>query len=372
MLRERSVYRAMKISVIRRRFSATGGAELYTQRFLSSLVEKKHEVHLFTESWDESIEGVSVHKIPVGGPRSMRPLVFAKHVKRAVGTESFDCIFSLERTIKQDVYRAGDGLHRVWLKRRREFTPLWKRLLVGWGSFHRAMLKLEARTFDPENTRHIIVNSEMVRREICEHFRFPANRIHLVRNGVDVGRFSNGNRYRTRERFGIGKDEFVLLFVGSGWERKGLKFVLSAIRRMPELKLLVVGKGRKPASAPINAIFAGPMDDVENAFAAADLLVMLPIYEPSANVVVEGLAAGLPVITSANNGAAEILEEGVTGRVLEDFWSPEQVADAIKFWVDKPVRTNVAASILSIDRNVYETLAILDLAFREKTSGRSR
>src|SRR5205823_12547550 len=85
-----------------------------------------------------------------------------------------------------------------------------------------------------------------------------------------------------------------------------------------KVKLLVVGKGKTPINRPANVIFAGPMADLENAYAAADLFLFLPIYEPSANVVFEALAAGLPVITSAHNGAAELIEEGVNGSVVDD------------------------------------------------------
>ena len=178
------------------------------------------------------------------------------------------------------------------------------------------MLRLEAQTLHPRNTRHIIANSEMVKHEILEHFAFPAERIHIVRNGVDVARFQRGKRAETRARFGVRDEEFLLLFVGSGWERKGLRFVVQALAELassgrgraagqegvsfPRLKLQVVGKGRRPVSVPEGVFFAGPIRDVENAYAAADLFVSLPIYEPAANVVFEALAAGLPVCIKTN------------------------------------------------------------------------
>lgn len=220
----------MKLALIRRQFSATGGAELYLQRLLGALATRNHELHLYAEHWDAPPGGVNLHPIAVSCPRAARPVRFAETVKREVAKEKFDCVFSLERTLQQDVYRAGDGVHRVWLERRRQFAPWWKRPFLGRDAFHRNLMALEARTFDPAHTRHVIVNSEMVRREILEHFGFPADRIHLVRNGVDVERFHGGNRELTRARFGVGEKDFLLLFVGSGWERKGLFFLLEAMR----------------------------------------------------------------------------------------------------------------------------------------------
>ena len=363
----------MKLALIRRQFAATGGAELYLQRLLGALAKRGQEVHLFAESWSESIQGVVFHSVAAVGSRAMRPVRFAEAVRVEMAKEKFDCVFSLDRTLKQDVYRAGDGVHRVWLERRKQFAPWWKKPFVGVGAFHRNMMTLEAQTFDPANTRHVIVNSEMVRREILEHFQFPSERIHLVRNGVEVARFQNGKRAETRSRFGVKDDEFLLLFVGSGWERKGLCFLFALMEdllqkktaQLKTVKLLVVGKGKKPSTVSPNVIFAGPMSDVENALAAADLFTFLPIYEPSANAVVEALAAGLPVVTSAQNGASEIIREGVNGSVVSNPADRAAVFSAASFWLDTKVRRpSTSTADFSIERNVAETLAVLELAAR--------
>jgi len=339
---------------------------------------------------------------------------FADAVERELANHRCDCVFSLERTRRQDVYRAGDGVYRVWLNRRREFGPVWKRPFVGLGAFHRNLLQLEAETIDPRSTRHVIVTSEMVRREILEHFSFPAERIHLVRNGVEMARFQSGNREATRGLFGVKEDEFLLLFVGSSWERTGLRYLLQTLRTIQALgsagqfreglrqfaeaardvrtaltgappddrtqqspppppptnkiKLLVVGQGKRPLDTPPNVIYAGPMAEVENAYAAADLFVFLPIYEPSANGVFEALAAGLPVVTSALNGACELIEEDVSGTVVDDPSDIESVVQAVAYWWSRRFYTPpLHTADLSLDRSVSETLAILEMAARGKT-----
>lgn len=359
----------MKLALIRRQFSATGGAELYLQRLLQALVKGGHEPHLFAESWDGQLDGVHLHAVPVSGDRSQRATRFADAVATELTKDSFDVIFSLERTHHQDVYRAGDGVHRIWLQRREQFARWWRRPFVCAGGFHRNMMKLEARTFDPANTRHIIVNSDMVRREILETFLFPANRIHLVRNGIDLDRYRHGQRNATRERFGIKPDDTLLLFVGSGWERKGLRFVLRAFHRLkaPRVKLLIVGKGKPPFAIPDGAIFAGPMSDVENAYAAADLLVFLPIYEPSSNVVAEALVSDLPVITSSLNGASEIITPRKNGTVIADPRDTDAVVEAIRFWILQRGQAEMPPKHeLSLERNVEETMVVLTMAAREK------
>jgi len=357
----------MRIALIRRQFSATGGAELYLQRLLAALIAAGHETHLFAEKWQGQAAGVQFHAVQVDGSRAERPLCFAETVNGMLRQQKFDCVFSLERTLGQDVYRAGDGLHRVWLERRKQFAPWWKKPLTGLGAFHRNMLALEARTFDPGNTRHIIVNSEMVRDEIARHFpAFPQERVHLVRNGVDTRRFQNADRRAARLRFGLKEDDFVLLFVGSGWERKGLPWLLqymSARGDDPSLKLLVVTRDRMRGKVPPNVVLTGPLADVEAAYAAADVLTFLPIYEPCSNVVSEALAAGIPAITTSFNGASELIEPGVNGHVLDDPRDFATFGQCVNHW---RVRGNAAhvptQQPLDLETNVRRTIQVLELA----------
>ncbi len=360
----------VKIALIRRQFTATGGAELYLQRLLAALAQRGHELHLFAEGWEGAPQNITLHRVEAGANRATRNLHFATAVKAQLARESYDCVFSLERTIQQDVYRAGDGVHRTWLQRRKEFSPWWKKPFIGGGGFHKNMLALEAQTFNSQNTRRVIVNSEMARREILENFSFPADRIHLVRNGVDVGRFQRGNRPATRQQLGLAEKDFLLLFVGSGWERKGLHFALQAFallkKKHPQLKFAVIGKDHPPAAAPDGVMFIAPTSGLENYYAAADLFVFPPIYEPSANVVIEALAAGLPVVTSINNGAGEIISENITGNVVREFWQPEIFAAAMEKWIAAPRRVTPDFAALALERNVTETLAVLELAAREK------
>ncbi len=389
------MYFSVKLALIRRQFAATGGAELYLQRLLGALAGAGHELHLFAEQWSKPATGVTLHPVPVRASRAARPLAFAQAVETAVQRQTFDCVLSFERTLRQDIYRAGDGVHRVWLERRRQFAPWWRRPFVGRGGFHRAMMALEAQTFDPSRTGAVIVNSNMVGREIVKHFSFPERRIHLVRNGVDVDRLQSGKRMETRRRFGFKDQDLVLLFVGSGWERKGLKYLLRAFEQLEILqgadrvgegsgsdlptggslsrrpvKLLVVGKGKPPWMPPDDCVFAGAMSGVEDAYAAADLFVFLPIYEPSANVVAEALAAGLPVITSAQNGAAEWLVEGVNGTVLPDPSDLDAIVKSIVSWASRRfVARPVDADALRLERNVEETLRVIQEVVEKRKAG---
>ena len=360
----------MQIALIRYRGSSTGGAELYAGRLMAALVAGGHEVHLLAERWDDPPPGVRLHLLEFGGSRARRLVRLAAAAAVVVARHRFECVLSLERTACQHVYRAGDGVHRVWLERLRHYSPWWRRPFVGRGALHRNLLRLEVGCLDPTVTRHVIVNSLMVRDEIVRCFGFPANRIHLIRNGVDVARFRSGRRDSTRASLGLRSGEHALLFVGSGWVRKGLPVLVDVMRRLhtrrDPVRLVVVGKGRF-RGAPPNVIFTGPTDLVEDYYAAADLLAFPPIYEPSANVVFEALASGLPVVTTTCNGAGEVLSPGVDGTVLADPSDVDALERAILEWRAKPGRIAFATETIDLDRNVAETLRVLQLA----SSGRA-
>lgn len=347
-----------------------GGGELYLQRLIEALLAKNHTIELVSEAWQHrKMEGIRYHFIPGASSRSRRALSFAEEVARLLPTLKTDCVFSLERTFKQDIYRAGDGVHRIWLERQKSFAPAWKKPWCGKGAHHRNLLALEQRTFHPENTKFVIANSAMVRDEIVGLFQFPADRVRVIPNGVNLERFGSLDRQSARVDFGLSPSDFTLLFVGSGWERKGLKYTLqlfkdlqSSVSRFSEpfrsVKLLVVGKGSPPLFKNPDVIYTGPLRAVETAYAAANLLAFLPIYEPAANVVTEALAARLPVLTSAQNGAAEWIESGRNGEVVDSPKHREAILEAALRLMRAEVPPT-PSDLLSMDRNVAETVSLI-------------
>lgn len=374
----------MHIALIRRRFTATGGAELYLQRLARALVGAGHRVTVLAEAWDEVPVGVEFHAVPVSGTRSQRPLLFAQAAERITRAGSWDCVFSLERTLHQDVVRAGDGVHATWLEQRRRYAPWWKRPFIGIGGFHHNLLELERQTFTPERSPLVIVNSTAVGCDLMRRFNYPADRLIEIRNGVETSRFTRDNpvdfdafRAAARTRFGLAPSTFTLAFVGSGWERKGLGFVLAILPRLAsgDVRLLVAGKGRPPWRVHPAVTFLGPVRDVEAVYAAADLLVFPPIYEPASNVVFEARASGLPVVTSRWNGAWEILQPGSTGTVVEDPADSWHLLNAVREWITRlrpdpalpprrvpPMDEELLG--LDLERNVHQTVQVLERVAR--------
>src|SRR6185436_13579463 len=148
----------------------------------------------------------------------------------------------------------------------------------------------------------------------------PAERIDVVYNGVPLELFSGDqNRAQAREALGLKDDEIAVLFAGSGWERKGLRFATAAVEAQdPNLKLLVAGRGDPEKFPASKARFLGVVADMPSLYQVADIFLLPTVYDPFSNACLEALAAGLPVITSRANGFSEIIEPGRNGTILDD------------------------------------------------------
>jgi UDP-glucose:(heptosyl)LPS alpha-1,3-glucosyltransferase len=203
----------------------------------------------------------------------------------------------------------------------------------------------------------------MIRDEILSHFAFPQDRVRVVYNGIHP-LAALPPRDEARRRFGIDPDTFCVLFLGTGWERKGLSTAIKAMEMVDDATLLVAGRGPADLYRSTNARFLGPVSDIAALFAAADVLTLPTWYDPFSNACLEGLAAGLPIITTTANGFSEILTPGIHGEVVPP-GDALALAEAIESWRDahrraeaRPACLNLAEAF-SIERNAAETLQIL-------------
>lgn len=323
----------MRVAIIRQKYNAFGGAERFVERALAALGTRDVQLTLITRRWSEQggarerFERVLCDPFYVGS--TWRDRSFARAACEAVARGAFDLVQSHERLACCDVYRAGDGLHRVWLRQRRRAAGTWGRAWMDVNPYNRYVLAAEDALFRSPRLKAVICISRMVQREIVEHFGLPEAKLPVIYNGIDLDEYGPSlktGRAQTRRALGIPQDAPLLLFVGSGFERKG---VAALLRRLPrEAWLLVVGKDRRLAhyqglAARLGIAgrvrFAGPQADVKPYYGAADAFVFPTLYEPFGNVVLEAMAAGLPVLTSTSCGAAELIADGHNGWVCDAF-----------------------------------------------------
>jgi len=322
----------MRLAFLYRRLAREGGTEGDLYRTLAELAQRGHEVHLFCADLRTTApSGVSAHRVPVvRAGRLARLLSFAWVAPRvAAGAGSWDVVVGFGRTSCQDLIRCGGGTHRAYLDAMRASGNRNSRL----GPYHRVVLALEARQYRPGAFRRVIAVSERVKREIASGYAVQPERIRILYNGVDSKRFDVKQRAVLREtvrrRFGLPVDDRVVLSVGSGFRRKGVDILLKLWSDDPpsDSWLVVVGADerirtyrRAATRPPLNrcVVFTGPQAAVEGFYAAADAVVVASLQEAFGNVVLEALAAGLPVVTSTRVGAAELLGGPLRDLLVDD------------------------------------------------------
>jgi UDP-glucose:(heptosyl)LPS alpha-1,3-glucosyltransferase len=191
-----------------------------------------------------------------------------------------------------------------------------------------------------------------------------------------------------REQLSIAQEERVVLFVGTGWQRKGLGFAIRAVEKLNstrqpsggsrKITLLVAGRGSVSRYNSPFVRFLGPVKQMAPVYAAADIFVTPTIFEPFSLAALEALSSGLPVITSSAAGISEIMTQDVHGEIIEEPSDIDSLAAALIKWLlitDDPARIAISrtacselAAVFTLDQNLHQTLALINEVILEKES----
>lgn len=192
----------------------------------------------------------------------------------------------------------------------------------------------------------------------------PGERIRVHHTGIDLDAFHPVDRAAARGRLGVAGP--LLVTAGALIPRKGQDIALAALARLPEATLLVAGDGpdrarlertarRLGVDGRVRFLGAQPHAALPALFAAADAMVLPTASEGLANVWVEALACGTPVVTTAVGGAAEAIDRPAAGRLVAR--DPEAVAAAVRELLANPpapLDVRAAAAKFSWARNAAE------------------
>lgn len=369
----------MKIGLVRRGYSETGGAERYLLRFAAGLEAKGHECVLFSDQpWPVSAwaDRAQITLKDAGSPVAFADALEAAQPKSG----TCDFLFSLERVRHCDCYRAGDGVHAAWLKRRTRIEPAWRTTFRRINAKHRQILELETSLYGPQSSTHIIANAQFVKQEIQDIYGTPEERLSVIPNGFDPPPVTASDRDTLRDELGLSPDTVVFLFVGSGWERKGLRFAVEAIESLAKtgapVCLLIAGKDKRSprVTNPRAVRLLGPQDadQLSQLYEAADVFLLPTLYDPFSNASLEAASHGLPLVTTTANGIADLFPE-LEGSLVEDPTSSE-VVDACARWLNEDLRRTArprnreVASHYSVARNVEATLACFEQLIASPTT----
>jgi UDP-glucose:(heptosyl)LPS alpha-1,3-glucosyltransferase len=376
----------MKIALLRQRLGGLGGAETTLQHLARGLAAAGHDVTVYAAGGLKEAQaalgpGVNYVPVPVWGGKAGRALSYALNTRRLLQQSPSQVIFSLERTLHQQVYRAGDGCHREWLARRAPFLSPAARLAERLRPLHRVLLFLEKRLFADPGLRLVIANSRQVREEIIRHYGVAPESIRVIHNGLDREKFhlpEETARTALRRRLGLPPEAGLVLFVGSGFKRKGLAYLMEAFAGLTNRRSLlwVVGRGNaapylrlagRLGCAP-RVKFWGPQPETAPFYQAASVLALPTLYDPCSNVVLEALACGAPVVTTAANGASEFLSPGLNGEILPHSDDVAGLGEALARYLEQDRNPSLrraareAVAHLSWEATIAQTLAVLEEA----------
>lgn len=325
----------MKIARVTLSYDRESGISRGVAEVVGRLVRDGHEVHVFTRGWHETeVAGVEFHRIPQFSERwSLSRYFFFVASGMMLRMQDFDIVHLHHPSLYSCDVISCHGLARAGLNAAIDSDESYvndgdlKRL-----RHYRHLLPMLEYNFKAGKRKKIISLSEVMKQELMNLVGVPEDDIIVIPNGVNLDEFHPSNRefYRdkVRKEYGIKENEFLFLFVGNYFRRKGLQFLIDALNEIKEkpVRVFVVGQDdscmadfvKKVQDMGLggNVSFVGHTPRISQFYAAADAFVLPTVYEGFSLAILEAMACGLPVITSNVSGARDLIKDGVDGVLL--------------------------------------------------------
>jgi len=378
----------MKIAVVKRRYSLRhGGSERYCVNLSRRLIALGHDVTVIGVRIDEELQNeVGFVPVRVNNLTSWSSnQSFAEGCGRAVRDGRFDIVYGLGRAFGLDAVRVTDRLQSHWLSV--YYRNRINRRLQSWNPRHRTLIGLERRIYRSDSVRRIVAQSQLDRRLVIEHYRINEDKIRVVYNGVDTEVFHPGVRAdaeQVRRGLGVPMNVPLVVYASMDFKGKGLRSTFRALKttKHREAWLLVLGTGPVRQFARIardmgisdRVIFGGHRSNIQQYYGAGDLFVLPSTYEPFPNVNLEAMACGLPVLTTATTGGAEVIVEGTNGYLIPHVNAVEEMVARLDHHLGLPATQRAAmsegcwstAQQMTVEKNVRKTLDVFEEVLLEK------
>ena len=369
---------------------ARGGAERYTADLASALRRRGQNVSLIASSFNESANRSDDVLLQVrGATRAGRYKRFLDQLDGFLTENTFDIVHTMLPVRRCEVYHphAGLAVEAVefgHLKHEASTTRMVAHAMNRFNRRRQRFAAVERELLTSHDPPVVLCLSEYIKGVVRKHYSLPEAKLATLFNAVDLAKFDPASRPgagdEVRRRFHIEPDKIVALIIAQDFARKGLRQAIVATAKVsdPRLVLVVVGK-QDPATyrrlaeehgIADRVIFAGSTDDPYSFYRAADFFVLPTRHDPCSLVVLEALAMGLPVISTAFNGACEIMADAQHGYVLKDPADTDALASAMRQVLDPTHRQSMAAACLSLrsalsyDHHLDQLLRIYELARR--------
>lgn len=263
--------------------------------------------------------------------------LFRIGAEKILRSESFDLIHSAGCNVAAaDVY-AIQTVHPKKMEinsKQNRNASVGRLRQLSRAAYDRRVLDCEARAYRPRNDRGCVGYLPVSRgteRELRASYEIDGARVQVIPNGADLEAFNpqgrRTHRASTRSELGCRQNDVAFLFAGGEWNRKGLSLAMEAfaIAKHPNRLLIVAGDDPERAHYRLLAErfeiadrvrWIGFRTDIDRIFSAADVFLFPSAYEAFSLATIEASASGLPVVMCEISGAAELLGDGLGGRIV--------------------------------------------------------
>lgn len=341
-----------KIAVVIPKYGLMGGAEGFAAEMTEWIaLNPRYDVHVFANRWTACSERITFHRVPIlPFPKFLTPISFAWFAGRMIAGMDFDLVDAQDRIFSADIFTMHGIPHRLWVREVRKKNMSLYDYATDW---------VERRIVEKGGCRQFLAVSGLAKGKFLQAYGTaqPEN-IQVVHPGVDAERFQKLDRRRCRSEirgsYGIGAEDTVILFVSMNFDIKGLDRLIEALAVLKsehpqeKFKLLVAGKGdiRKYAALADKlgigdkVVFTGVMEkeNLDKVYMASDIFSILSRFDTFGLVVLEAMAASLPVVISSNVGAKDLVREGVNGFITDEKADAAEISGKIALLFDRERR----------------------------------
>ncbi|MBA58849.1 MAG: glucosyltransferase I RfaG [Gammaproteobacteria bacterium] len=301
-----------------------------------------NQIKVYVLKWEGDVpEGFDIVIVPVRAfTRHRLYRRYSKWVQADLLVNPVDLVVGINKMPSLDVYYAGDSCFEEVARNQR--SKIYRYL-----PRYRHFSDYEAAVFDRDSSTQILMISKIQQEYFKKYYKTQEKRIDFLPPGISRDRVAPENvedlAHTTRLKEGISLNERLLLFVGSGFIKKGLARALKAYSSLsPSLKnrtrFFIVGEDNQffyRCLATLLSIsdkvkFLGGREDVPSYLFAADLLILPALDENTGTVILESIVSGTPVLASDNCGYSHYINESGMGSVISSPFNQKDLNDRLE------------------------------------------
>ena len=359
----------MNIAFCLYKYFPYGGLQRDFMRFLQEAQRRGYTCRVYCIKWQgEQPENVDLRFVPAKAfSNHRRNEKYAKWVQEDLQNDPVDVIFGFNKMPGLDIYYAADSCYEDKAQSSRGF-------LYKLSARYKHFAAYEQAIFSQGHATDILLISQIEKDKFVKHYCTEEQRMHMLPPGISKDRCAPENaeevRQQFRQEFGLADDDNLLLFVGSGFIKKGLARAITALAALPKAirqktQLLILGQDRQikferlalQLGVADQVHFLSGRDDVPRFLLGADVLVHPALDEAAGIVLLEALVAGLPVLVTDVCGYAPFIAEAKAGCVMESPFDQQAMnqqlqkmldKDAAKIWQQNGINYSKAEDLYSM------------------------